>query len=251
MLSIIKWAVDDTFFRWLYKGCRNKIGTDRGVKFIDIIILAMIAAFLVFRLRNVLGKRTGNERPPQNPYGMSEDAAPEEANDDAKVVSLPGKVIEDDIPDDSPALAGLKAIHEADGSFSVQEFCEGARSAFEMIVTSFANGDSETLRPLLSDEVFENFDGAINSRNSNGETMEMTLVGISEAEAIEASMDGRVAFVSIKFVTEQIEVVKDKSGEPISGDSSKVSTVTDIWTFARNTRSRNPNWTLVATEAPN
>ncbi len=221
------------------------------MKFIDIIILAMIAAFLVFRLRNVLGKRTGNERPPQNPYGTREDAAPRDANDDDKIVSLPGTIIEDDIPDDSPAQAGLKAIREADGNFSVQEFCEGARSAFEMIVTSFANGDSETLRPLLSDEVFENFDGAINNRNANGETMEMTLVGIREADVIEASMDGRVAFVTIKFVTEQIEVVRDKDGEPISGDPSKVSTVTDIWTFARNTRSRNPNWTLVATEAPN
>jgi predicted lipid-binding transport protein (Tim44 family) len=221
------------------------------VKFIDIIILAMIAAFLVFRLRNVLGKRTGNEQQPQNLYGTSEDVSPHEANDDVKVVALPSAVIEDDIPEDSPALDGLKVIREAVGDFSLEEFCEGARGAFEMVVTSFANGDRKTLRPLLSDEVYENFTGAIDVRESNGETMEMTLVGIREAEAIEANMDGRVAFVSIKFVTEQIEVVRDKDGEPVSGDPMKVSAVTDIWTFARNTRSRNPNWTLVATEAPN
>lgn len=223
------------------------------MKFIDIIILAMIAAFLVFRLRNVLGKRTGNERPPQNPYGNSEDAAnaESEANDDDNVVALPGQTVAEDIPDDTPASEGLRAIRNADSNFSAEEFVEGSRFAFDMIVTSFANGDRETLRPLLSDEVYENFAGAIDSREANDETMEMTLVGIRESEILEASMDGRVAFVTVKIVTEQIEVVRDKDGEPVSGDPSKVSTVTDIWTFARNTRSRNPNWTLVATEAPN
>jgi predicted lipid-binding transport protein (Tim44 family) len=223
------------------------------VKFIDIIILAMIAAFLVYRLRNVLGKRTGNERPPQNPYGPREEATPlpREANDDDTVVALPGHSLADDIPADSPAADGLKAIRKAEGSFSVEEFTEGARFAFDMIVTSFANGDRDTLRPLLSDEVYENFAGAIDAREANDETMEMTLVGIRDADIIEANMDGRVAFVTVKFVTEQIEVVRDKAGEPVSGDPGKVTTVTDIWTFARNTRSRNPNWTLVATEAPN
>ena len=223
------------------------------MKFIDIIILAMIAAFLVYRLRNVLGKRTGNERPPQNPYGPREEATPlpREANGDDTVVALPGHSLADDIPADSPAADGLKAIRKAEGSFSVEEFTEGARFAFDMIVTSFANGDRDTLRPLLSDEVYENFAGAIDAREANDETMEMTLVGIRDADIIEANMDGRVAFVTVKFVTEQIEVVRDKAGEPVSGDPGKVTTVTDIWTFARNTRSRNPNWTLVATEAPN
>jgi predicted lipid-binding transport protein (Tim44 family) len=223
------------------------------VKFIDIVILAMIAAFLVFRLRSVLGKRTGHERPPHNPYGGREEAAgtSQEARDDENVVALPGREPADDIPDDTPAAEGLRSIREADSGFSVGEFTEGARMAFEMVVTSFANGDRETLRPLLSDEVYENFAGAIDARENAGETMEMTLVGIREAEVLEASMDGRVAFVTVKFVTEQIEVVRDRAGEVTSGDATKVSTVTDIWTFARNTRSRNPNWTLVATEAPN
>ncbi|MEK9707398.1 MAG: Tim44/TimA family putative adaptor protein [Alphaproteobacteria bacterium] len=221
------------------------------MKFIDIIILAMIAAFLVFRLRSVLGRRTGNERPPQNPYGDSSQTGDRAANVDENVVSLPGRDPDDDIPADTPATDGLKAIRAADSGFSVQEFLEGARAAFDMVVTSFANGDKETLRPLLSDEVYENFFGAIEARDAAGQTMEMTLVGIREADVLEANMDGRVAFVTVKFVTEQIEVVHDKDGEPVSGDPSKVKAVTDIWTFARNTRSRNPNWTLVATEAPN
>ena len=226
--------------------------------FLDIILLAMVAAFLVFRLRSVLGKRTGNERPPTDPYaghdGAGQPEAPE-GHDDGTVVSLPDRSeegdIPSDIPDGSPATEGLKSIQAADSAFSVSEFVEGVRMAFEMVVTSFANGDRETLRPLLSDEVYENFAGAIVDRESRNETMEMTLVGIREAEVLEATMDGRVAFVTAKVVSEQIEVVRDAAGEPVSGDPTKVSTVTDIWTFARNTRSRNPNWTLVATEAPN
>jgi predicted lipid-binding transport protein (Tim44 family) len=216
----------------------------------------MVAAFLVFRLRSVLGKRTGNERPPAGPYAGRDGtppAGPEapEAHDDGTVVSLPDRTAQSDIPDDTPATNGLKAIQAADSAFSVAEFVEGVRIAFEMIVTSFANGERETLRPLLSDEVYENFAGAIVERETRSETMEMTLVGIREAEVLEATMDGRVAFVTAKIVSEQIEVVRDAAGEPVSGDPTKVSTVTDIWTFARNTRSRNPNWTLVATEAPN
>lgn len=220
----------------------------------------MVAAFLVFRLRSVLGKRTGNERPPHDPYARRDDAAagrPDaaEANDDDTVVSLPDRSApaepKSDIPDGTPATDGLKSIQAADSNFSVNEFIEGARMAFEMIVTSFASGERDTLRPLLSDEVYENFAGAIVEREGRGETMEMTLVGIREAEVLEATMDGRVAFVTTKIVSEQIEVVRDAAGEPVSGDPTKVTTVTDIWTFARNTRSRNPNWTLVATEAPN
>ena len=103
----------------------------------------------------------------------------------------------------------------------------------------------------MSDEVYENFAGAIVERADTGQAMEMTLVGFQSAEIIEASMDGRVAFVTVKFVTEQIEVTRDSAGDVIGGDPTRVTTVTDIWTFAHNTRSRNPNWTLVATEAPN
>lgn len=220
----------------------------------------MVAAFLVFRLRSVLGKRTGHERPPHDPYDRRDDAAPgrpdaAEANDDDTVVSLPDRSAQaepkTDIPDGTPATDGLKSIQAADSNFSVTEFIGGVRMAFEMIVTSFASGERDTLRPLLSDEVYENFAGAIIERQGRSETMEMTLVGIREAEVLEATMDGRVAFVTTKIVSEQIEVVRDAAGDPVSGDPTKVSTVTDIWTFARNTRSRNPNWTLVATEAPN
>lgn len=223
---------------------------------LDLLLFAAIAAFLVFRLRSVLGRRIGGERPPLDPNARRGGPQPQPAADNANdenVVALPDRQPADAFIEQAEGALGenLRKIRDADTSFNSKTFVEGSRAAFEMIVTSFATGDRETLRPLLSDEVYENFAGAIVERADKGHTMEMTLVGIQTSEIIEASMDGRVAFVTIKFVTEQIEVTRDSSGDVIGGDPTKVSTVTDIWTFARNTRSRNPNWTLVATEAPN
>lgn len=227
---------------------------------LDLVIFAMIAAFLVFRLRNVLGRRTGNERPPPDPdpdpnaqrNGQRPAPAADNANEE-NVVALPDSGPADAFVEQAEGALGenLRKIRSADPAFNSDKFVEGAGAAFEMVVTSFAAGDRETLRPLLSDEVYENFAGAIVERADKGNTMEMTLVGINSSEIIEASMDGRVAFVTIKFVTEQIEVTRDSGGDVIEGDPTQVTPVTDIWTFARNTRSRNPNWTLVATEAPN
>ena len=223
---------------------------------LDLLILAIFAAFLVFRLRSVLGRRMGNERPPMEPPAQRGGPRPAPAADNGNeenVVALPERQSEDAFIEQAEGDLGenLRKIRSSDSSFNTETFVEGARAAFEMIVTSFATGDRETLRPLLSDEVYENFAGAIVERADQGNTMEMTLVGISSSEIIEASMDGRVAFVTVKFVTEQIEVTRDSGGDVIEGDPTRVTPVTDIWTFARNTRSRNPNWTLVATEAPN
>jgi len=223
---------------------------------LDLVIFAVIAAFLVFRLRNVLGRRTGNERPPMEPntHRSGQRLAPAANNaNDENVVALPERTPDDVFVEQAEGELGenLREIRDADPSFNSEKFVEGARSAFEMVVTSFAIGDHETLSPLLSDEVYENFTGAIIERADKGHTMEMTLVGISSSDLIEASMDGRVAFVTVKFITEQIEITRDSAGDIIEGDSTRVTTVTDFWTFARNTRSRNPNWTLVATEAPN
>lgn len=222
----------------------------------DLLIFAVIAAFLVFRLRSVLGRKMGNERPPLDPNAPRGGPRPqpnaENANEE-NVVALPDRQPADAFIEQAEGALGenLRKIRDADPAFNSDSFVEGGRGAFEMIVTSFAAGDRETLRPLLSDEVYENFAGAIVERADKGHTMEMTLVGIQTSEIIDASMDGRVAFVTAKFVTEQIEVTRDASGDVVEGDPSRVTTVTDIWTFARNTRSRNPNWTLVATEAPN
>jgi predicted lipid-binding transport protein (Tim44 family) len=226
-----------------------------GFQFLDIILFAMIAAFLVFRLRGVLGRRTGHQRRPPD---MVSRRRQESANND-NVVDLPdrGAGADDESfeteadDDDDPIAAGLAKIRAADGSFDAEEFMAGTRAAFEMILQAFVDGDTKTLRSLLNDEVFENFSAAIEEREQASETLEKSVIGIKSTDLLEARMSGRTAFVTIKFVSEQVNVTRDKDGEAIDGDPNHVANVTDIWTFARNTRARDPNWTLVETRSPN
>lgn len=155
-------------------------------------------------------------------------------------------------PDEPYSLAaGIAQIQANDPTFDEKNFVQGARAAFEMIVTAFAQGDTPTLRPLLSDDVYDNFAAAIRNRQAAGETLETQVIGIRDSDVIEARMEGRTAFVTIKFVSDQVNITRDKAGEVIDGDPEQPLEVVDIWTFARNTRSRNPNWTLIETRVPN
>jgi predicted lipid-binding transport protein (Tim44 family) len=220
--------------------------------FLEIVLFAMVAGFLILRLRSVLGRRTGHER--RRPDPISARTAAEETPDN--IVALPERgrpPVREEVPSsvaDADALAGIAQIRSADRSFDPVEFVTGARRAFEMIVESFAKGDSNTLRPLLSDEVFAQFDGAIRAREEARQTLTTTLVGIREAEIVDAALEGRTAQVTIRFVSEQINVTRDSEGRVVDGDPSAVAAVTDVWTFARNTASRDPNWVLVATASP-
>jgi predicted lipid-binding transport protein (Tim44 family) len=234
-----------------------------GFAFLDIILLAAVAAFFILRLRGVLGKRKGNEKPPgHDPFNPQRDKREED-----KVIHLPNRdkgvggtgPKDDDLAphdaagaeQDSELSVGLTQIRLADRSFDPNQFVEGARAAFEMIVSAFAAGDRESLRPLLADEVYANFSRAIDDREANDQTLETALVGIHESELIEASLQQKIAYVTIKFVSEQINVTRDTEGEVIDGDQSHVARITDIWTFGRNVRSRDPNWELVATRSQN
>jgi predicted lipid-binding transport protein (Tim44 family) len=145
----------------------------------------------------------------------------------------------------------LAQIKIADSSFDPDEFVGGAQSAFEIIVQNFADGNKKGLRTLLNDEVYDNFTAAINDREKAGETLETTVIGIKKADIVEARLEGRTVFVTIKFVSEQVKVTRDSDEEIIDGDASLVADVTDIWTFARNTRARDPNWILVETRSQN
>ena len=231
---------------------------ENGLQLFDIILFAAIAAFLVLQLRRALGRRTGHEQP-RDYDGFQRRSREEDGGD--KVIPLPDRNHEPrDESRDSPAAepaadadplsAGLTQIKLADRSFQDDTFLQGARAAFEMIVNSFAAGDTKALRPLLANDVFDDFTGAMTEREAANQTLETTLVGITNAEIIEAELQGRTAFVSIKFVSDQINVLKDEEGRIVEGDPNEVTQITDIWTFARNTRSRDPNWTLVATRSP-
>ncbi len=239
-----------------------------GFQFLDIILFAAIAAFFVLRLRGVLGKKSGHKKRRVDPFAPREKTEDE----DDKVIPLPDRRKEDARAEDTteegaeaaedisaeatetaatPLAVGLRQVKRADKSFDEDGFIDGSRTAFEWVIDAFAQGDAKTLRPLLSNDVYSDFSGAIEERENAGQVLETTLVGITEATIIEAELQGRTAFVTIKFVSEQVNVVRDSDGEVVEGDPNHGTKITDIWTFARNTRSRDPDWTLVATRSPN
>jgi predicted lipid-binding transport protein (Tim44 family) len=218
-------------------------------QFFDIILFAMVAAFLVLRLRSVLGRRTGHERR-RDPFARPPAAAPGAASDN--VVSLPdrGKSAAPAAePGPVPLATGLKQVHAADSSFDESGFVRGARAAFEIIVGAFAAGDTAMLRPLLSDDVYDSFNAAIGARQAQQETHETRLVAIDAVDLVEAGMDGRTAILTVKFISQQINVTRAADGSIVDGDPERVVEKTDFWTFARNTRSSDPNWQLVATRS--
>ena len=225
------------------------------MQFLDIILIAAIAAFLIFRLRSVLGRRDGHEgQPGYDPFRQGQRDGDGQAEE--KVVHLPDREPEPAKPappdfGSGPAAEGMKQIYNVDNSFDPQEFVGGARQAFEIIVAAFADGDKQALRPLLANDVYDDFAGAIDARQSEGHSLETTLVGIDSAEIIEAELQGKTAFVTVKFVSQQINVTRDSEGRIVDGAPGETVTITDIWTFARNTRSRDPNWALVATRSQN
>ncbi|MGE0154935.1 MAG: Tim44/TimA family putative adaptor protein [Reyranellaceae bacterium] len=221
---------------------------------IDIILIALVAIFLVLQLRRVLGRRHGEERQRPDPFTRPDAAA----NRDDKVIDLPRREPADAalphgadiVAKSGPAEAGLAQIRIADSGFDPRAFVQGARQAFEMIVSAYAQGDTKSLRPLLSDEVYERFAAAIRQRQDNKETLETGLVGFEKSEIVGAEMRGSEARVTLKFVTEQINVTRSADGLIVDGNPNEVTRVTDMWTFARDTKSSNPNWFLVATEEP-
>ena len=221
-----------------------------GFALFDIILMAMVAAFLILRLRSVLGRRTGHERPPAEAMHRTE-----QANDD-NVISLPdnsepaNRREPDPVIAKSPASAGLTKIQIADPGFDGGAFLAGAKAAYETTIGAFAAGDLDRLRALLSDDVSANFSQAIESREARGETLEQTLVGIKSADITEAALDERTrATVTIKFVSEVLRATRGEDGSVVDGDEHAVRVVTDVWIFSRDLRSRDPNWTLVETRA--
>lgn len=149
----------------------------------------------------------------------------------------------------SAVANGLDAIAAQERGFDAKHFLDGARAAYEMIVVAFAQGDRATLKDLLAKDVFEGFAVAIAERETQGEKMETRFVGIQKADITEASVRGRTAQVTVRFLSQLISVTRDKSGAVIDGDAEQVVDVTDVWTFARDLGARDPNWKLVATEA--
>jgi len=234
-------------------------------EFFDIptVIVIVIAIVVLFRLRSVLGTRTGNER---SPLQRAQQNQPKPANDEKVTPIRPAAAQPAPVPadpdrralkldaeiellshGDAQVASGLKAIGEADPTFSPKTFLEGAKAAYEMIVTAFAQGDRKTLKTLLEKEVYDGFDKAIAERETLGHTIDFTFVGLPKVEIAEAELDRRDARVAVRFNAEVVQATKDKDGQLIDGNAEQVQTIADEWTFARSPKSRDPNWKLVAT----
>lgn len=228
------------------------------------IFFLVAAVVIFFQLRNVLGRRTGSERPPFDPYTASRTRDKDAVQAPENVVSLPRKRApgEPAAPDAYAAIdafakpgtdlnKGLRAIRDNDPAFEPKGFVDGAKMAYEMIVMAYADGDRKTLKNLLSREVYDGFVAAIGDREEKSEKIQSSFVGIDKADIVSAEMKGGEANVTLRIVSELISATRDKAGAVIDGDPETVAEVKDVWTFARDTRSRDPNWKLVATEEEN
>ncbi len=229
------------------------------------IIFLALAVFIFFRLRSVLGQRTGKERPPYDPYSRDATRPPPAPADN--VVTLPERnsdlparaPVNDDTPpgfrwqgvttEGSPVAQALDQIVAIEPDFDAKQFLSGAKGAYELIVLAFANGDRRQLKDLLAKDVYDGFIAAIADRESRGETMESRFVSIETADLLDANVRGRTAQVTVRFVSKLISVTRAKDGSVADGSPDSVSDVTDVWTFARDLGTRDPNWKLVATEA--
>jgi len=239
----------------------------------DIILIGLVAVFLILRLRSVLGKRTGNERPPaRDPFtppappasprlgDRGSDAQANQGNDNvvplptanapaprqSSATSGPGGIRATVMP---TATAGVAAIRAADPGFEPLGFTAGARAAFTTIVEAFAKGDTSSLRPLLDAATFSSFEAAIRGRAERNEKAETTLIGFEASDIAAAELQGSNAAVTVRFVSEQINVLRNAEGQIVDGNPNEVQKVIDLWTFRRDTKSGDPNWLLIKTES--
>jgi len=228
---------------------------------VTTVIFLALAVFVIWRLRSVLGQKTGAERSPFRPVERNRTEPPAARKDGDNVVRLPGAdrvqapaapAARDwrGIAEPGSAVAhGLEQVVQVEPGFEPRSFLEGAKSAYETIVVAFAKGDRKTLRSLLSREVGEGFERAITEREKRQETAETTFVSIDKAEIVAVDVKNRVAQVTVRFLSNLITVTRSAEGKVVDGSPETVVEVPDVWTFARTLGSRDPNWQLVATEA--
>jgi predicted lipid-binding transport protein (Tim44 family) len=220
---------------------------DMGGFPIDLVLFGMIAGFLVLRLRSILGRRTGFERPPAQPYQPAGPTPPGATagpiiEGRAEPMSVGIRAAPDPGSPLGQRLAGLKAI---DRGFDPGSFLAGAEKAFRIIVAAFASGDKAALQRLVSDEVYRAFDQAISAREQAGHTQTSEIKDIPTVAVDDAHLNGTVAQVTVRFVSDQISVTKDQAGQAVAGNDA-VTEITDVWTFERDLATQDPTWRLVS-----
>jgi predicted lipid-binding transport protein (Tim44 family) len=239
---------------------------------IDIftLLFLVLAVIIILRLRSVLGRKSSEDDARVERYKAEQRARAAAGQGQDKIVTLPRRDRPDAASEKTAAAAtadieekvrtlasgnepladGLLSVARSDPSFDPEHFLAGARQAYEMIVTAFAEANRKTLKGLLSKDVFEGFSAALTDREARGEQIDQSFVGINKADIVEAELKGGMAHVTVRFASELISATRDREGTVIAGDPKRIKEVIDIWTFARDVGSRDPNWKLVATQAP-
>ena len=215
-----------------------------GFAFFDIIIFAMLAGYLVFQLRRALGRRSDNQEPKSKP---SPEQRTKHGETDNVVAIKPNK---NNKENQEETLGGLTELREKDPSFSDTEFIKGSKEAFSWIVEAFSKGETSKLEPLLSKPLFNGFKQAIEQREADQLSLETNIVSIKSAQIHDVTLKKDQVNITVEYVTDQIKLTRNAKDEIVDGDPDTIETVTDLWTFNRNIKSKNPNWTLVKTETP-
>jgi predicted lipid-binding transport protein (Tim44 family) len=236
-------------------------------EFLDLptLIAIVVAVFVLFRLRSVLGTRTGNERPPvDRSRSTPSEKKSAAANDETVVPMRPRGTQTPDLDDErrtrkleaeieqaasgnADLAQGMRSVAEADPTFTPKSFLEGAKQAYEMIVTAFAEGDRQTLKNLLEKDVFDSFARAISDREAAGQKNDFTFVGLPKVSIVQAEYDKKNVLVTVDFHAEVVSAIRDRDGNLVEGNADQVQTIADEWTFARNPKSRDPNWKVITT----
>lgn len=213
---------------------------------ISLLVLAGIAVFLILRLKSVLGTREGFEKPPLPQPGAKQSRPEFEV-----IEGGPDRDITDHVDEDSQQAQDLAAMKRVEASFSVSDFVQGARGAYEMIVMGYEQGNLDEIQPYLAEDVFESFVAGVSAREDQGLTIEAEFIGVREISISDVNFDKdtNLAEISVRYVGELTSVVRDRGGDIVEGSPTAVKRQKDTWTFARTMASNDPNWILVATDA--
>ena len=217
-----------------------------NIPYIDILILAMIAVFIINRLRNVLGKKTGNEQDivekfSRNKTNFKESPPDQISENKARKTEKPRDIF---FHQDPTINDNLRKIHKLDNNFELQSFLDGSKKAFEFIIKNYSEENLDSIKSLLSKNIFNDFDAQIKKRIQKSQDLDITIIGIKNAEIVSANLRSSNAAISVKFSSEQVHILKDPKGKVIEGDSNQILTINEDWTFSKNMKNKDPNWAL-------
>ena len=217
-----------------------------NIPYIDILILAMIAIFIINRLRNVLGKKTGNEQDIVEKFSRNKtkfkESPPDQISEDkAGKTEKPRDTF---FHQDPTVNNNLRKIHNLDNNFESQSFLDGSKKAFEFIIKNYSEENLDSIKSLLSKNILNDFDTQIKKRIQKSQNLDITIIGIKDAEIVSANLRSSNATISVKFSSEQVHVLRDPKGKIIEGDSNQILTINEDWTFSKNMKNKDPNWAL-------